>query len=503
MKKVILTALAALAVAGMSFGMQILDTFDFANYGALTSVYSISGNDVSTNTATMTVAVENTIKTEGTGSVRIDYAYSGKQWYEAILRKTFATPQDFGVYNKYKFDMYVADSTQIQVLVPYIKIFTNSNNVYRKVWWTEPLKTGWNTVSLNLTDMEIDPWTGVKGYSGANLKGITAIDFVFQVRSYDTTNPKYIPSSPTTGTWQKETATFYLDNFRGYELSDRATTAILENFNFANDSVFNATYSLGDTTALKILAHSLDSTSYFNDKSIKLVAQVSTYWSNCESRRVLPAVQNFTSADYAKIWFKGDYSNQTTAGPLLLVALQDTTFQRAWFRIPAQNIINGEWQALYYPISTTGSSQTLFNDDWDLGDANRLKGINLAIVDKFGLYTQTQVNNINNIYTMYIDQVEFSTPALNILNVTPYEVTARPSGVSVSLTATGMGPFTWALSSGILGTLSATTGATVTFTPGSSIAEGTLSVTDQTGETFLVPIKVNPTAAPMATELFE
>jgi hypothetical protein len=91
--------------------------------------------------------------------------------------------------------------------------------------------------------------------------------------------------------------------------------------------------------------------------------------------------------------------------------------------------------------------------------------------------------------------------AFDPLVVDPYAINVAPGSAAVTVTVSGgQAPYTWSLSTSALGTLNTTSGATVSFTPGSVNISGTLTVSDNVGQSASIEVVITPTAAPLAKE---
>ncbi len=496
LKRTLLMVSALLLVSTLAWSTEtVINAYDFADQAAVDAAFTTGGNDITSNGASVLISPETSIKTQGTSSLKVEYRTSNVRWYECFFRQNLTTPLNMGDVRKFKIDIYCASSTFSDQHVPYVVFYSNSNNSYRKVFWPADyrLSQGWNTITLDVGDMTINPWQGISKENGCNLSKITTVDFFVQnVLNTEGTNT-------STATVAASTTVFYVDNFRGYDKSDRSSSVIIENMEYADFAAMTTAgwYSTG-TTAARTLAFSPETGSYDGSKSLKLDASVDLRWYNVGVWSPnFASVQDLSTAKYLKMWLLGNASNQTTSSPLLQWGFQDTTGQRAYTHINKVSIIQPEWQAMTWPLP--GETPSLFQDNWDSG-VGADTTLKLSSIQKMMLLTQTGVENGTNAYTMYVDDLEYGyTDSSLFLKTNVSSIYAAPNSAAISLVAEGVGPFTWSISTGI-GTLDTTSGATVSFTPGASVADGTITVNDDTGESIEIPVFITPTSAPLARD---
>jgi len=497
-KKVIYLSFSLLVLSTFAWSVEtVVNSYDFANQAAVDSAFIIGGNDVSTNSAQLILSPETTIKTQGISSLRAEYRSSGIRWFEASFKEVLGTPMNLGDLRKFKIDIYCTDTIFSNLFVPYVVMYADSYNAYRKVFWPAdyPLSQGWNTITMDVGDMTIHPWVGINRENGCNLSKITTIDFVVQNLNLGTNTSASASSKVTT--------IFYVDNFRGYDKSDRTQSVILNNMEYADYAAMTTEgwYASG-TTATRAVTYSPVTGSYDSSKALKLDFSVDLRWYNVGIYSpTFSPIKDLSSAKYIKMWFLGSASNQTTSVPLFQWFFRDTTGQRAASHINVISIIKGNWQSLTWPIpgETGNGVPTLFQDAWDggVGSDTTLK---LNCVNGIMLWSQTGVENGTNAYSLYVDDLEYGYTDANLfLRTNLGQIFTNPSGPAIQLIAEGVGPFTWSISTGI-GTLNTTSGATVTYTPGATQATGTITVYDDTGEFIEIPVSITPTEVPIFRE---
>lgn len=475
----------------------IINSYDFANQAAVDAAFIITGNDITNNAAELILSPETTIKTQGTSSLRAEYHSSGIRWFEAAFREVLSSPMDLGDLRKFKIDIYCTETTFSDLFVPYVMFYSDSNNVYRKVFAPADyrLNQGWNTITIDVGDMTIYPWGGISKENGCNLAKITTVDFVVQNLNLGT-NTSASSSS-------KVTTVYYVDNFRGYNKSDRTQSVILNDMEYADYAAMTtAGWYASGTTASRTVTYSPVTGSYDGSKTLKMDYSVDFRWYNVGlNSPIFSPIQDLSSAKYIKMWLMGNTSNQTTSVPLLQWVFRDTTGQRAASHINVISIINGNWQSLTWPIpgETANGAPTLFQDAWDSG-VGADTTLKLNCVNGMMLWSQTGVENGTNAYTIYVDDLEYGyTDATLFLKTNVGQIFTNPNGSDITLISEGVGPFTWSISTGI-GTLNTTSGSTVLFTPGANVATGTITVYDDTGEFIEIPVTITPTAAPIIRE---
>jgi hypothetical protein len=87
--------------------------------------------------------------------------------------------------------------------------------------------------------------------------------------------------------------------------------------------------------------------------------------------------------------------------------------------------------------------------------------------------------------------------------VTPSSLLVHPSMVTPIIVAGGIAPYTWSLSTSVLGSLNTLSGTSVNFTAGAVQISGTITVTDSSvpAQSAAVSVTVNPTSAPLANDI--
>ena len=487
MRKSILLALVfSLCLVGFSMA-ETLFGFNYASDSAASADWIIGGNDIATTWgATMVVGVETTVNKEGTSALKMQYGYSGHQWYEAFIHKVFPTVQDWGVYNKYKFWFYNPNAADSTNLMWYFQLYTNSGNCYRYANYGGFADQGWKEHTVDLAMMSIDQWVGGGFGTSPNLSAVSAFRFLIQQQTG-------IPSAGTT--------TVYLDDFRGFKKSNLSATADLFDFNYAStDALTTAWVPSAYIYQSQTVTLSLNSS--VNPGSMSLYYNITTRWQNAKVEYTFPATQDMSAIKYFKVWLYGDVAADTTLGPLFQLMVQDTvgTGNRAYGRITYQGLKYPTWNAYFMPFvigPMAGSTGPWWQDTWDYGRGTT--NIDKAAIGKMGVYMQTGATG-NVAFNLYLDDIQYGYATSVPLLASYYNINAQPGSAAIPINVnSGIGPFTWTISSGI-GTLSATTGSSVNYTPGSTITTGTITVFDDTGDSWVIPVIVSPNSAPLASE---
>jgi hypothetical protein len=499
MKRIIALASAFILVSALACATEtVINAYDFANQAAVDAAFTTGGNDISTNTAEVLISPETSIKTQGTSSLKVEYRSSGIRWYECFFRQSLTTPLNMGDYRKFKIDMYCASSTFSSLHVPYVVFYSNSGNSYRKVFWPAdyPLVQGWNTITLDIGDMTINPWQGFSNGNGCNLSNITTVDFYIQ----NTLNTA--GSNTALNTTPKVTTIVYIDNFRGYNKSDRTSSVIMNDMEYASfDAMTAAGWVSFSTTTNRTVAYAPVTGSYNSSKTLQMDFSIPLRWYNVGINSPNYATPlDLSQAKYIKMWFKGSVSNQTTSGPLFQWFFRDTTGQRAAARVASASIINGDWQSMTWPIPGESGKASLWEDAWD-GAVGADSTLKRGCVQGNMFWAQTGAENGTNNFSVYIDDLEYGYTDSNLfLTCNVSDIYAAPNSAAVTLTAGGVGPFTWSISSSLIGTLSASSGSSITFNPGATVANGNIVLHDDTGESITIPVYITPTSAPLAKD---
>jgi hypothetical protein len=370
----------------------------------------------------------------------------------------------------------------------YFRLYTDSGYAYRYATYSGFAYPGWHEFTVDLAMMSTDAWVYNAGQYGScpNLSSVTAFQFLIQQQ---------------TGIASGGVSTTYIDNWRGFTKSNLSIGTTLMDFNYASVDTLTADWKANPSTA-GTTSIALSTTSFFGDKSLDLYSNLTYYWTNIGYTHSIPTT-DMSGIKYFKVWMYGDPAANTTANPLFLFTLQDANLSQAWAKVAMVALSHPEWQAVYMPLyvgDTAGGYNTFIQNTWDPGRATT--SIDLSKIIAIQLLEQTGSNGYPAVYHTYFDEIDFGWATAIPFIMTPNTLSVRPSSSAVPVTVySGVGPYTWAIDPG-LGTLSATTGTSVNFTPGSFVTSGNIYIYDATGETATVPVAIAATAAPMAPESF-
>jgi hypothetical protein len=473
--KMIFAILGLSLLVAFSYAFQ-LEGFNYNTDADASTAWKAIGNDISDNGATLTVTRETAIKQEGTSALKIVYAYSGNAWYVAGIHKTISPTWNMGNAKKFKIWTYNTETTvSSNNLMWYLLLWTNSGAVLEYDNYQSFSDLGWHESTFDLANFSEDLWTDQGAWTSPNMSAVTAVQILIQ------------QAGASAGT-----TTLYLDDIRYWNTTNMSAENY-QSFNYASLAALTTDWVVGASSG-GTLAISQSTISFTNTKSMDMYYQITTYYANIPCTHTIP-VTDFSGMNYFKVWLRGDSAANSAANPLLMLTLKDTTGSEAWAKVNMATLSNNTWQELFMPI-IVGSADggPFWENAWD-GAGN----IDLTAINRIIINAQTGTDAITAAFHTYIDGISIGYAADLSLVVNPINVTTRPSSSAVTLNIVkGVAPYTWALSTTALGTLSATSGTSVNYTPGSTIVSGNIIVTDADGQVINVPVAVTPTAAPLA-----
>lgn len=455
-KNILLISLLGIVMVSFSFATQI-ESFDYASDGEIQAAWIVAGNDIGVGSATVYTSLSD--KQEGTGAAKFVYNYSGRQWYEAYMRKNLTTPIDLSEAKRFSFWINVeGDDLARDNVFWYLRFYTPNNHVWRYVDWVGLGAAGWKQMNFSALAMEPDRWvSGSWGAYGdsAIISQVTAIQILLQQKAG-------IPATPGT-------ATVYFDDMQYYTDNPAMGQTAIDRFNYADNSSLQAEWlvTIPTDTPGFVLAVSTSSNMVEGSTSMKMDYHIVDYWRNVRCEKTLAQPTDFSNVSCFKMWVYGDYSIPTTQ-PLMMLTVQDVNTCRASARI-RYSLKTSMWQCLWIQNKYAVNTSTLapfFQDQWDsggvFGDVDRTQ------ILKIGLYTQGSRQYEEYSFTCYIDDILAGFP------ITPLSVSAGSGimsvGASLPVSASdGIAPYTWSLSSTssvtstAVGYIDGTSGLGVTF----------------------------------------
>lgn len=366
MKRVLILVSCLTLVAFNGWAATLFESFDNVND------WTVVGNDLTKTppAGTATATQETTIKQQGTGSIKFVYDYSGNQYYEAGIQKTFSTPVDLSNAVSISFQMYGDDTVNTNGdLIWYIVFNTANGQGIRHVDLTGIPPSGWHTFNLNLrTDMQVYPWVTL--HDNPMLNQVTGIQIMFQQVAGLTTPGSFTcyldnMQLETTG---GNTQFYSIDNFNSY-----ATTSSLT-------SVWVPTENAGGITQVA----GLDNVDPFEGSgAAEMRYTISKASYSALLTKHLPQALNLNDINYFKIRVKGDSSVPGTQNPVLFVYLLDASGNavRAWLH---EGLVTDGWTTYIVYTTNGGENSTIPSlvpadvfeqEHWDAGGTCDVAGI--------------------------------------------------------------------------------------------------------------------------------
>jgi len=466
-------------LAAFSYAIQ-LDGFNYNSAADVNTTWTVIGDDLSMGGA-LTIARETSIKQEGTSSLKFVYAHSGNQWYEAGVHKAFSPAWNMANAKKFKIWMYNTETTvSAQNLMWYILLWTDSGAVLECDNTAAFSYLGWHQFTFDITNFAEGVWWDQATWTSPNLSSVTACEILVQ------------QSGTAVGT-----TTFYLDDLEYWNSSNLSIETAALTFNYASQgaltTAWNPVSGNGGTLAI-----SQSTVNYSGNKSLDMYCQFTAYWWNMGPVYTIPTT-NFSNISYFKVWLYGDPAANNAANPLFMVDLKDAAGSDAFARVNMSGLTTAAWKEYFMPLTlgpTDYSAGPFWIDQW----ANSGTPLNLTAIKQIILNSQTGAAGSVSYHT-YIDEIIFGSATTIPFVCDHASINARPNASAIPLNIiSGVGPFTWAIDPG-LGTLSATSGTSVNYTPASVATTGNIYIYDATGETLVIPVALVPTSAPLASDV--
>ena len=496
MKKSLLLAVMLACLLSSGFA-TVIDDFNFTTQAQVDSTYSIGYYDPAVST--LTLSLSTTDKQAGSSAVKATYSWpTNKPWYSAWFTKTLSTPLDMSNAQRFtiwtKGDAWLSDTSSQSIdgtrIMWYIDFYGTSGYCLEYDDWTGTniQNSAWKQATFYLTDLRENPWAGYGGKP--NMNNINRIDINLQVNSYS-------PGSTN----------IYFDDFEYFTNSAKVGESLIDNYDFATDSAVKATWQPYNVSAGDAITASLSTTSKNSGTSaVFFNITCADYWMNVQNRKTLPANINIANTSFVKVWMKGDAANISTTANSLWLFFGDTS--GSWIRGGNTSPLNSSsWECYDFEFGIDEFNAYYIRGpfaeyDWDpagqtsVTDLTNINTIGWSYVWNMGANPAAPVN-----LKFYVDDMSFVYSTTINLIVNPFSLSVRPSSSAVTLNVvSGVAPYTWSLSTVALGTLSATSGASVNYTPGAVTVSGNIIVTDSVGQVTNVPVSITPTSAPMASD---
>jgi hypothetical protein len=358
---------------------------DFDDFSEWTLSFFDSGVDSGT------VENDTTIKTQGTGSLKITYNYAGNQWYNMLVTKTLAAPVDLSSAKEFRFQMY-GDSAAATDLIYVLRLYSTNGHTWRYVGWGGIGEDGWREVVVNIADMTTDYWFYDLGpyLDNPDITEIEKIEIDLQ----------------QTGTATANTAVIYLDDLHFYTTNDLLAINTLDDFNYTDDPALNAAWA----TTIPAGGYALDlatTTTAIEGMGMQMDYTIVDYWTNVRATKTLDAVTDFSDVDFFKVWIKGDPSIADKS-PVMLFTLQDTSGRRTWAHLRSGLKKDG-WTCYFLEFTpddgaVSGLQGPFHQDSWD-PDGNA-GDCDITQVEAIALFTQGSVQFEAYDFTVVVDLVQ-------------------------------------------------------------------------------------------------
>jgi hypothetical protein len=350
------TAIALAALATAAPAQTALENFDAA------SEWTVEGNDITTNGATASAADNTADKTQGAGAVAFTWNYSGNQYYEAAILKTFASPMDLTGIEAFSLDM-KGDAAAAADLIWYMTLIDGHGRKL-KAYFPEDapnsfagihtLGTNWQRYNFNVGNFVWDTWGNPTGH-GPDLTDIVKIRIGFQ----------------TPATVTASSSTILIDNFASYADSPSVSSTLIEGFEYADNAAFLAewdTHFSGGPNTESTSTVSLATTgAYAGSGAFQIAGNFAdgAQWWSTGQKMTFAAPQDFSGYDAFKVAVSGTDSMPAGAAPNVLVYLQDAAGNRALW-IGTESLQSAAWSRLFLlPPSTWAGSLPMKQDAWD------------------------------------------------------------------------------------------------------------------------------------------
>lgn len=499
----LLVIVSLVITAGSAWGVTI-DDFNYADQAALQSAYTTTFTGASGD-CSVTLELSTVDKVEGSGAMKVSLSYATSQiWQYVYMTKDLSTSIDLS--NAKRFSIWIKGDSNLQKDDPTLdakcvlvsSIYGSTGYPIRYVNWSgsEFTTSSWHKASWTITDsgVEENPWSGYGGKP--NLTNIQKLDLAIEINEYS-------PNSTI----------LYFDDFECYEASSLVNEEIFDDFEgYANDSELQAAWAALPASAADTITIQLSTAEkQVGAKAMNANLFINDYWANSRIYKQTATSRDLSNARFVKFWLKGDDTTipnkvdewnaffiyvTDTAGSWARATLQDAVNETAW------NCYYAELAVLKYNYPGWGIVGPFDEEYWD--PAGSASVTDLTAVNGIGFtYNLNRASNPTAPFTfnLFFDDISFLASTTNDLVADTYAINAPPSGTPVTVNVSGgLAPYTWTLSAPSLGTLSASSGASVTFTPAAAEAFGTLTITDSDDQSVVIPVAVTPTSAPLARD---
>jgi len=495
--------LASLAITAGSVWGITLDNFDYANQAALDAAYPISYYDPAGGYTTQ-IFLSTADKAEGSAALELTLSYpTARIWHTVSVTKTFATPVDLS--NAKRFSIWIKGDPNLEntggdAKCIWLTSFFGSNGAeMRYVDWdgSDITTNNWHKASWTMAniDMEENPWGHY--YLPPNMDAVASLQLTIEINENEA-----------------DTTSVYFDDYEYYNTSSLVNDVVFDDFEgYATTSALQAAWSTAPGTAPDTVTVQLSTAQkHAGSNAMNANLFINDYWMNTHFYKEFATPINASDYHFIKFWFKGDATsvpNQTDEWNAFYIYLSDTA--GSWINHKLNDSINDTtWNCYYVELADQKYDFSSWSDIigpfveeyWD--PAGSTSTTDVSVINRLGF--TYQLNRASNptaplTFSVYFDDITFVQNTSNDLSANVSVINAAPSSAAIPITVSGgAAPYTWSLSTAALGTLSATSGTSVTFTPGAVQIQGTLTITDADDQTVVIPVNITPTWAPLAKD---
>lgn len=389
MKRILFLSILLCLVFSSAFpAIIMLDDCEDTTYDTAT----VDGSDAVTLSTS-------TDKTEGAGSLQVDYTYVDEnQWVkQTAITKTFASTIDISDMEIIKYDANVAAASAPFMLLVLLEDESGLRARFENWTFFTESTDGWETKHHVFSGLHKSKW--VTGGKAINLKKIQKIEYLI-------TN-EYAASGIGS-------LSFKIDNVRFETERGLLNEVVIEDFeSYADDS---ALASAWPQTFSNPTTFTLETTDIYDGaKAGRLYGNVTGYYSNHAREFTLPSVTDYSDLAYVKIAVKGPVAMEPNA-PIAHIWFKDSN---GWLAIGYiwNWADDGEWAEIYMPFvndGVCGFQDSSWTPEWDWA-ANASCWREDRWVDGGGWDEDTQFDKISGLLLSFETSVDGDIGQQNIL----------------------------------------------------------------------------------------
>ncbi|MCX7017940.1 MAG: hypothetical protein NTY46_02860 [Candidatus Sumerlaeota bacterium] len=367
-----IAAAAVLAGFVATANAVVIESFDTNDWTVIPT-----SNDITANGASASTSLEPVIKVEGSNALKLTYNYSGLQWYEVGIEKTYITPIDLsGILDM---NLQIRGDANSAPFVWYVNFIGENGKYYRYVGWTPDIPNdAWQNFRFCSAQMEWNRWQAARDL--VEISKIVKIQIYVQKRD---------------GSISAGATNILFDALEGFTTAGaRVVSETLADFDsYADTAELQAAWPTaisGDGNALSV-ALVPDNAS---GKAMRMDITLAKRWWNLAATKTLTGTLDLTQYKYLTYWMKGDatLADQPGAAPIMFLKFRDSADNnvRAWSQTTLKK---GDWYCVYLyqdanrlpftpsspdnaDIGTDGSTKMLADERWDAGSDCVLTDIN-------------------------------------------------------------------------------------------------------------------------------